>query len=195
MLVPDRLPPLLRSIRAALFPNNAPGASSLVAPSSEQELVELKRRCASAIWAAVPKSVGRLYYGSLSFWQSSNESSPNTPQHEDNASTSRSGSLNHKGSKSSLKSHNVSDVSPASCETTATQASGAERINQTPSSSTSDEEEDRILSEIETGILDLFSDAYCNKHLVYGMLELILVRLMPELADKGIIELWEERLH
>jgi hypothetical protein len=57
-----------------------------------------------------------------------------------------------------------------------------------------DEEDDRILSEIEMGILDLFSDSYCNKHLMYGALELILVRLMPELAEKGIIELWEERL-
>lgn len=57
-----------------------------------------------------------------------------------------------------------------------------------------DDEESRILSEIETGILDVFSDPYCNKHLVYGILELILVRLMPELAEKGVIELWEERL-
>ncbi|KAK7751614.1 hypothetical protein SLS62_006440 [Diatrype stigma] len=55
-------------------------------------------------------------------------------------------------------------------------------------------EEERILSEIESGILDVFSDAYCNKHLVYGVLELILVRLMPELAEKGIVELWKERL-
>lgn len=57
-----------------------------------------------------------------------------------------------------------------------------------------DEDESRILSEIETDILDVFSDPYCNKHLAYGILELILVRLMPELAEKGTIELWEERL-
>ncbi|KAK7951704.1 uncharacterized protein PG986_007432 [Apiospora aurea] len=55
-------------------------------------------------------------------------------------------------------------------------------------------DDDRILSEIETGILDVFSDAYCNKHLMYGALELILVRLMPELAERGVIDLWEERL-
>ncbi|KAK2004891.1 hypothetical protein LX36DRAFT_665387 [Colletotrichum falcatum] len=52
----------------------------------------------------------------------------------------------------------------------------------------------QMLSEIEEGILDVFSDEYCNKHLVYGILELILVRLMPELAEKGVAELWEERL-
>lgn len=52
----------------------------------------------------------------------------------------------------------------------------------------------RIITEIETDILDVFSDAYCNKHLMYGALELILVRLIPELAEKGVMELWEERL-
>lgn len=57
-----------------------------------------------------------------------------------------------------------------------------------------DQAEERILSEIETGVLDIFGDSYCNKHLMYGIVELVLVRLMPELAEKGIIDLWEERL-
>ncbi|KAI0971093.1 hypothetical protein F4678DRAFT_92709 [Xylaria arbuscula] len=57
------------------------------------------------------------------------------------------------------------------------------------------EEEARRLSEIESDIVDIFSDAYCNKHLVYEILELVLVRLVPELAEKGVGELWEERLH
>ncbi len=58
----------------------------------------------------------------------------------------------------------------------------------------SDSDETRIVAEIEGGILDIFGDAYCNKHLMYSALELILIRLMPELAEKGIISLWEERL-
>ena len=56
------------------------------------------------------------------------------------------------------------------------------------------EEDERVLAEIEEGVLDVFSDPYCNKHLVYGILELVLVRLMPELAERGVLELWEERL-
>ncbi|EFX00336.1 hypothetical protein CMQ_7338 [Grosmannia clavigera kw1407] len=44
------------------------------------------------------------------------------------------------------------------------------------------------------GVLDVFSDAYCNKHLLYGLLEAILVRLLPEMADTGVLGLWEERL-
>lgn len=57
------------------------------------------------------------------------------------------------------------------------------------------QEDERILSEIETGVLDVFSDAYCNKHLVYSIVELVLVRVMPELAERGVIELLEERLN
>ncbi len=52
----------------------------------------------------------------------------------------------------------------------------------------------RIAAEIDTGVLELFSDAYCNKHLMYSCLELVLVRLMPELAERGVQELWDERL-
>jgi len=55
-------------------------------------------------------------------------------------------------------------------------------------------DKERVLAEIEEGILDVFSDEYCNKHLMYGALELILVRLMPELAEKGVVDLWAERL-
>ncbi len=59
---------------------------------------------------------------------------------------------------------------------------------------TVDDRDGEILDEIERGILDVFGDAYCNKHLVYGILELVLVRLLPELAEKGVLELWGERI-
>ncbi|KAK8049300.1 PXA domain-containing protein [Apiospora phragmitis] len=61
LLDPARLPPLLRTIRAAVFPNNAPGTPGLVAPSSDEELAALRRRCASAVWALVPK-MGKLLF-------------------------------------------------------------------------------------------------------------------------------------
>ncbi|KAK4106547.1 hypothetical protein N658DRAFT_491172 [Parathielavia hyrcaniae] len=57
-----------------------------------------------------------------------------------------------------------------------------------------DDDDEEIIEEIERGILDVFSDSYSNKHLVYGMLELILVRLLPELTEKGVLELWAERI-
>jgi len=51
----------------------------------------------------------------------------------------------------------------------------------------------RRVKEVED-VLDMFGDSYCNKHLLYGLVELILVRLIPELAEKGVEELLEERL-
>lgn len=53
--------------------------------------------------------------------------------------------------------------------------------------------EQRRIKEIEN-VLDMFGDSYCNKHLLYGIVELVIVRLMPELAEKGVEELLAERL-
>jgi hypothetical protein len=52
---------------------------------------------------------------------------------------------------------------------------------------------ERHIKEVED-ILDVFGDVYCNKHLLYAVVELIVVRLIPELAEKGVEELWTERL-
>lgn len=52
---------------------------------------------------------------------------------------------------------------------------------------------DRRVREVED-VLDAFRDPYCNKHLLYGAVELIILRLAPEFADKGVEELLEERL-
>ena len=79
-------------------------------------------------------------------------------------------------------------VGAASGATAAAGASSASAGSQT------DPDEAAVQLEIESSVIDVFSDAYCNKHLVYGILELVLVRLMPELGEKGIVELWDERL-
>lgn len=42
-------------------------------------------------------------------------------------------------------------------------------------------------------ILDVFGNAYMNKHLVYNLLELVLVRLVPEMGERGTGELLRER--
>lgn len=55
------------------------------------------------------------------------------------------------------------------------------------------EEQERMLDELDS-LLSVVEDEYCNKHLLYSVLELLLVRLMPELSEKGVVELWEERL-
>jgi len=52
---------------------------------------------------------------------------------------------------------------------------------------------ERRTREVED-VLEVFSDRYCNKHLLYGVVELIIVRLIPEIAERGVEELLEERL-
>jgi len=42
--------------------------------------------------------------------------------------------------------------------------------------------------------LDVFADPYLNRAVIVRLLELVLVRLMPELASKGAEELLAERL-
>ena len=54
------------------------------------------------------------------------------------------------------------------------------------------EGEDEMLRQVED-ILDVFGDVYCNKHLVYNILELVVVRLVPELGESTPSELLSER--
>jgi len=43
-------------------------------------------------------------------------------------------------------------------------------------------------------LLDCLDDAYLNKHLVFAISELIVLRLVPELGERGVQELMDERL-
>lgn len=42
--------------------------------------------------------------------------------------------------------------------------------------------------------LDIWSDAYLNKHVAYSILELLLVRVMPELGEERVSELLGARI-
>ncbi|KIM95038.1 hypothetical protein OIDMADRAFT_106597 [Oidiodendron maius Zn] len=116
ILDPSLLPLLLRTARAALFPNNAPAPPRQIPSAPEQLLI--RRRGAEAILSLVPPKIQEVYFG------------------------------------------------PG---------------------------EERRVNEVEE-LLNILDDSYCNKHLMYGAVELILTRLMPELAEKGVEELLEERL-
>lgn len=116
VLDPTLLPTLLRTVRAALFPNNSL-APPRIAPSESEQLL-IRQRCAETILSLIPARIQEIYFGS-----------------------------------------------------------GI----------------DRRTREVEQ-VLNMFDDSYCNKHFLYGVVELIIVRLMPELAEKGVAELLEDRL-
>ena len=43
-------------------------------------------------------------------------------------------------------------------------------------------------------ILEVLGDAYMNKHLVFGIVELVVVRVFPEVGARGVEGLMKERL-
>lgn len=59
--------------------------------------------------------------------------------------------------------------------------------------SDTDLEDLSLLQAIETDLLDLLADEYCNKHLVYSIIETVLARLLPELAERSVEDLMEDR--
>ena len=52
---------------------------------------------------------------------------------------------------------------------------------------------DQMLEEVEEDILDPFTDESMNRRLIYSILELIVARLVPEMAEKTPSELLDER--
>lgn len=123
VLHPAILPQALRSVRAALFPNNMPGPVRI--PPTADETIKIKRKCAESILGMVPLPIRKVYFG--------------------------------KGEKGE------------------------------------DDDRHRQVSEVEE-ILDVFGDSYLNTHLLYAVVDLLVVRLMPEMAEKGVQELRAVRL-
>lgn len=57
-----------------------------------------------------------------------------------------------------------------------------------------EEEMEEWIRQVDTDLLEVWADAYLNKHLAYAILELVVVRVLPELGEKGVKELMEARL-
>ena len=56
-----------------------------------------------------------------------------------------------------------------------------------------DGESEDVVVEVEE-MLGVLGDVYLNKHLMYNIIELLIVRLLPELGEKGVNELMKERI-
>lgn len=121
ILPPTILPPLLLSLRVAIFPGNVRGPHAPEPPSSDERL-QIRKRCAEAILSLVPPLLSRAYF----------------------------------------------------------------------SVDSNDEGQEEMIKQVED-ILDVFGDSYLNKHLLYNILELVLVRLLPELRESTPSELLSER--
>lgn len=100
-----------------------------------------------------------------------------------------------------MKNGHTRSSSPTSPITSTTTTSSRDDSQRQPQSqhqqaldSTAEQDEEAFLTTaIENEFLDLLADEYCNKHLVYSILETILGKLLPELRERSVGGLLEDR--
>lgn len=172
---------------------------------SETEIAAIKRRCAASLLAVIPRSLARTFFGASS-------SAPPPCTGDRTCSTNTSPSLTttspsqppsradggdqprpaFQGKESTLSSsHSLSASSTALPE-----GSGrlvAERLRTDDDPSGVDLEEEYLLDAIENDILDVFADEYCNKHLIYSIIETVLAKVLPEISEHSVEDLLEDR--
>ncbi|KAF9248659.1 hypothetical protein LCP9604111_4898 [Penicillium roqueforti] len=167
---------------------------------SRTEIAAIKRRCAASLLAVIPRSVVRTFLGVPS-------SAP--PPHYSSDGTCSTNSLPHlvtsspptppraphesfqegKENLAPSHSHLPSDPCPLACGQLA-----AERLRTDDDPSAGiDREELHLLDTIEKDFLDLFADEYCNKHLVWSIIETVLAKVLPEMAERSVEDLLEDR--
>lgn len=211
LLTSARVPQLLLQFRLSLFPNNSLGAVRSTPTPAEQ--LAIRRTAALSILSLIPRPVARRIFNTkfdrrLNGRMTLLNSMPLVAAEEaavkprlvslSSSEASRSPSPTAGGtiaaaSKSSLAATMAASEANDSGDA-ASRSDGNQRRDHDANARTNpnDEEEEAMLHDIED-TLDVFGDAYLNKHLVFGIVELLFVRLMPELSDKGVRELLEER--
>ncbi|KAF1981477.1 hypothetical protein K402DRAFT_398460 [Aulographum hederae CBS 113979] len=159
VLDPARLPSLLRTLRAALFPGNAVAGNAGTPTTStattvnkggddETSIAARRRRaCARRILNAVPEALVNVYF---------------VPRREDGTATGRrdDGDVDGDGVGDGEKE---------------------------------DYYDDSVLSQVEAW-LDVVGDPYLNRHLAFRLLEVCIVRVLPEMGEMGVKELMAMRL-
>lgn len=163
----------------------------------------IRRECASNLLSLIPANVA-FYYLCPQPKSSSHPESQFQPQ-----TASRRAEMTSSVSDASSESYATtpddahgSTANPNTSKTSSSSSSGAAQetnddarcksrsTTTTPSSQAQDEE---LLTAIETDLLDVFSDTYCNKHLIYSIIEVVVVRLLPEMQQRNITELMAAR--
>ncbi|KAJ5157271.1 uncharacterized protein N7482_008371 [Penicillium canariense] len=176
---------------------------------SSSEIAAIKRRCAASLLAVIPRTVARTLFGvpppassdrtcsaATGNSPSSTISFPSPPSSVDEGGGGRQrSSLQGKGtvkpSQTSALSSSASTL-PGPINGTGN-APAAQGTDEQDDESDVDPEELYFLEAIETDLLDLLADEYCNKHLVYSIIETILARLLPEMTERSIEDLMEDR--
>ena len=180
--------------------------------SSAQEIAVIKRQCAARLLALIPRSIARRFFGGAGNTNTNNadtdgeggitipiednsNSSNDPPPYSDNGHSNNS---DHDQMKNGHTSTSSSPTSPITSTTTTSSRDDSQRQPQSQHQqaldSTAEQDEEAFLTTaIENEFLDLLADEYCNKHLVYSILETILGKLLPELRERSVGGLLEDR--
>lgn len=168
---------------APLLSSASPGSASSPSPEpqqqqrpSEAEIAAIKRQCAASILSLIPRQVALTFFGVSK-----------------DVITTASAAQRHEEQKKKRDQSPVADNKGGGGDEDQSSHSREASPSPTPSTLDEDVEESLLLSAIETEILDLFADEYCNKHLVYAIIETVLVRLLPELSERSVAELMDDR--
>lgn len=166
------------------FPDIPTGPVNINRPSTS-EIAAIKRQCAVSLLAVFPRSVARTLFGG-----------PSGPSSDRTCSAATG----------NLSSSTISDPSPPSSPDeggvrprSSLQGSASGLISVGQGAGENDEDSDTdpedlsLLEAIETDLLDLLADEYCNKHLVYSIIETVLAEVLPELAERSVEDLMEDR--
>ncbi|KAJ5163451.1 PX-associated sorting nexin 13 [Penicillium coprophilum] len=164
---------------------------------SRTEIAAIKRRCAASLLALIPRSVARTFLGVPS-------SAPPPYSGDGTCSTNSSRSLvtsppsspgAHHGASQEEKANLASSHSPSPsdpCPDTRGHLAAERQRTDDPSAGI-DCEELHLLDIIERDFLDLFADEYCNKHLIWSIIETVLAKVLPEMAERSVEDLLEDR--
>lgn len=147
------------------------------------EIAAIKRRCAASILAAIPPSVARTFLGLEPSCGGDRTCS---------FATGISPPLPSDHSGSSFQAEKTGPASTSQPSAAVNGGNGAAGRTDDVDAEV-DLEEQYLLQSIENDLLDLFSDEYCNKHLVYSIIETVLAKVLPEMAERGVAELMEDR--
>lgn len=164
---------------------------------SAPEIAAIRRQCAASLLALIPRPVARRFLGTDAAGTSRPNRVPidnrNTNNDQLNGSTNGHNTItdNPNTSDDLQRQRKLPQAAPPPSRGSPPSPSPS---TLSPSSPNTDrDEEEFLLSIIENEFLDLLEDEYCNKHLVYSILETVLGRLLPELGERSIGALLEDR--
>jgi len=189
----DHLPALSPDPSLDTITSN-PTADSEKILRSNSEIAAIKRRCAASLLALIPPTVARTFFGlepgcgrrdrTCSAATESSSTLASSPPSIDERGGVQSGSLFQ--AKRAVPSSTSRPLASTNGGNGAGERQRAYEVDVNP-------EEDALLDVIEDDLLDLFSDEYCNKHLVYSIIETVLAKVLPEMTERSVADLMEDR--